>query len=53
MSNFLEEICDSLDAEIFSGDVLYTDLDTLKTYLERWQRAIDEHVSLSQEDANE
>jgi len=38
-SQALEEI----DAAVFSGDVLYTDLSTVKSYVERWARAIAEH----------
>lgn len=42
---FLADACESLDAGIFSGDVLYQDEEraALKEYVERWQRAIVAH----------
>lgn len=43
--NHLERNCEGIDAAIFSGDTLWDEEKraTLKTYLARWQRAIDEH----------
>ena len=38
-----EELMDDLDAGVFSGDLLETDLEVFKDYVARWQRAIDEH----------
>jgi hypothetical protein len=38
-----EELMDELDAGVFSGDLLFTDLEAFKEYVARWQRAIDEH----------
>ena len=38
-----EELMDDLDAGVFSGDLLETDLEVFKGYVARWQRAIDEH----------
>lgn len=34
---------DAVDASVFSGEMLYTNLDEFKSYVERWQRAIAEH----------
>ncbi len=38
----LEELLEQLDASIFSGDALYTDLEKLDEYVSRWKRAIEE-----------
>lgn len=46
MSAFILEILDSLDAEIFSGDALYTNIKDIKEYIERWNKAINAHESL-------
>lgn len=45
MRSYIEDAADSLDAAIFSGDVLYNKEERaeLKEYVERWKRAIDEH----------
>lgn len=42
---YLEEACESVDASVFSGDVLFDDRDrtALKGYMLRWARAIAEH----------
>jgi len=42
-SKELSELLETLDASIFSGDVLYTNLEILDKYVSRWKRAIDEH----------
>lgn len=42
-----EELMDELDAGVFSGDLLDTDLEVFKDYVARWQRAITEHESHS------
>ena len=41
----LDELCDQIDASVFSGELLYIDAERelLKTYVERWQRAITNH----------
>lgn len=44
---FLEEI----DAAVFSGDLLFTDLEEFKQYVERWSRAITEHEEIEAEEA--
>lgn len=41
---------DTLDASIFSGELLETNLDELKEYMGRWQRAIDAHEKAMEED---
>ena len=38
------EVCDWIDAGVFSGDLLHTcDLEEFKKYIERWGRAIKDH----------
>lgn len=39
----VEDACETLDAAIFSGDVIYNDVERkeLRAYVERWMRAID------------
>jgi hypothetical protein len=41
----LEELCENIDASVFSGDLLWQtyNRNKLKQYCERWQRAIAEH----------
>lgn len=53
--NDREELMDELDAGVFSGDLLHTDLEVFKGYVERWQRAIDEHTPVCdcEEDCDE
>ena len=41
---------DTLDASIFSGELLMTNLDELKDYVGRWQRAIISHEKAMEED---
>ena len=41
-----EHLCDRLDAEVFSGELLQTGLTEFKAYVQRWQRAIAEHEAL-------
>lgn len=45
MNQHLHSACESVDASVFSGDVLYDDnsRNKLKEYMGRWQRAIAEH----------
>lgn len=45
MNQHLLDACESVDAAVFSGDVLHDDdsRNTLREYLGRWQRAIAEH----------
>lgn len=44
MRKYLEDNCEGIDAAVFSGDVLYNDVERaeLKVYVERWARAIAE-----------
>lgn len=44
------EACESIDASVFSGDLLYdaAAMDELEAYLGRWQRAIAEHRQAEQ-----
>lgn len=46
--NHLEKNCEGIDASVFSSDMLFDDEQRamLKTYLGRWQRAVDEHERL-------
>lgn len=43
--NRLMNVCDEIDASVFSGELLFIDEERLylKEYLERWQRAITDH----------
>jgi len=43
MNKHLEDACEGVDAAVFTGDALHTDLAALKEYVGRWQRAIEEH----------
>jgi hypothetical protein len=49
---YLVERCESIDASVFSGDLLWSKerRGTLKEYVERWQRAIAEHEKLCPDD---
>lgn len=48
MREYLKEAAEQIDAAIFSGDTLYCqkELEKLKTYIERWQRAITQHEEI-------
>jgi hypothetical protein len=41
----LEDACESIDASVFSSDMLYCDEDRemLRNYIARWMQAIHEH----------
>jgi len=41
-----EEMLDDVDAGIFSGELLWTNFDMLKEYVERWTNAITAHEEL-------
>lgn len=43
----MEKACESIDASVFSSDMLFDDerRKTLKDYIGRWTRAIEEHES--------
>jgi hypothetical protein len=43
--------CESVDASVFSGDLLYTSLGGFKEYLKRWNRAVAEHERAEAEEA--
>lgn len=45
MNQHLLDACESVDAAVFNGDVIWDDNSRtqLKEYVERWQRAIAEH----------
>lgn len=49
MRAYLEEMCDGIDAAIFSGDVLYCDDERkeLAAYIARWNNAINEHEAVA------
>jgi hypothetical protein len=42
----LSDLLDSLDAAIFTGDALFTDMEEIRDYVERWTRAIREFDSM-------
>jgi len=46
-----EEACESVDASVFSGDLLYTSLAEFKEYLGRWNRAVAEYERLEVEES--
>lgn len=43
MNDRYSDELDSLDASVFSGEILFTNLDEFQYYITRWQKAIDEH----------
>lgn len=49
----LEDVCDTLDAAIFTGDVIYNDAERkeLRAYVERWLRAIEKEDAAQAADA--
>lgn len=49
MRKYLEEMCEGIDAAVFSGDVLYSDDERkeLAEYIARWSNAIGEHEAIS------
>ena len=51
MDHHYEEACESVDASVFSGDLLYTGLAEFKEYLGRWNRAVAEHERIEAEEA--
>jgi hypothetical protein len=52
MNRHLHDACESVDASVFSGDVLYDDASraALKDYVGRWTRAIAAHEALEAQD---
>lgn len=42
MTDYSEQL-DDLDASIFTGELLYTNLEEFEEYLIRWMRAVEEH----------
>ena len=49
----LEQNCESIDASVFSSDMLYDDerRNMLKEYIARWTRAIEAHESPESQEA--
>ena len=45
MNNLHEEACESMDAYVFTSDILFNkkSLEEFKNYVARWNRAIEEH----------
>ena len=41
---------DSIDASVFSGEMLLVNFEEFKYYVSRWQRAIDEHEEAMEQD---
>ncbi len=37
---------DSLDASVFTGELLYTNMEEFEDYLKRWQRALESHKKM-------
>lgn len=47
------DICEWIDAGIFSGDLLYCcDLEKFENYVDRWKRAITDQKKMEEDDAN-
>lgn len=44
------EDLDDLDASVFSGEMLETNLEEFEYYVDRWKRAIDNHKSHQKDD---
>lgn len=44
------DLLDSVDASVFSGELLFTNLTEFEDYLERWLRAVKEHKELCEEE---
>lgn len=53
--NYLEKACENIDASVFSSDMLFDDdqRSMLKSYIDRWTRAINDHEGESKENPNE
>lgn len=54
--SYLEDTCESIDASVFSSDMLFDDerRNMLKSYIGRWVRAIEQHEKFEfEEKANE
>ena len=52
MDHFDEEACESVDAAIFIGDLLYTGLNEFKEYLGRWNRAVANYEKIQSDEKN-
>lgn len=48
INKHVDDLCDSLDASVFSGDFLFTrsDLIEFEAYLDRWKRRVEEHKEM-------
>ena len=46
MNGLYSRQMDELDASVFSGELLYLNLNEFKDYLARWQRAVIEQESI-------
>ena len=46
MNDRYSDQLDNLDASVFSGELLFTNMDEFQDYINRWQRAIDRHKNL-------
>jgi len=46
MDKYHEGACESVDAAVFSGDILECDLEGFEDYLGRWLRAVEKHREL-------
>ena len=44
---------DSIDASVFSGELLFTNINEFENYVDRWKRAIVEHRKLIPEELDE
>lgn len=48
-SRYSEEL-DNMDASVFSGEILWTNLNEFEWFVRRWQKAIDEHKNMVDDD---
>ena len=52
MSRYFD-LLDSVDAAVFSGEILHTDLPEFKEHVQRWSRAIKEQEEINKQEEEE
>ena len=45
MSNYYSEVLEEVDAAVFSGEMLDSNITEFMEYIQRWQRAVKEHCA--------
>jgi len=48
-----DEQLDDMDASVFTGEILFINLEEFKEHLARWQKAVDEHEGMRQNEKSE